>query len=90
MIGQPVEPDADAGTAPELTLLAVRGEKAARLLDISGQSFRRLDLAGQLPKPVHLGKCRRWVVADLKAWLDAGSPPRHQWELRKESQCGTS
>ena len=47
---------ADDGDRLELEPLAVCAREAARLLDVSPRTFRRLDLAGQAPAPVHIGK----------------------------------
>ncbi len=63
--------------------IVVRGSEAARLLDISPQSFRRLGLSGQVPKPLHIGRSRRWSVVELRAWVAAGCPCRQRWEFMK-------
>lgn len=67
--------------------LAVDAGSVAKLLQVSTRHVRRLDAAGQLPRPVRLGNSVRWVVPELQAWLEAGAPPREQWERLKSEAC---
>lgn len=66
--------------------LLVSGVDAARLVGLSGRTWRRLDLTGQIPKPIRIGGSRRWSVADLTAWIAAGCPGRSRWEQRMQVQ----
>ncbi len=47
---------------------------AAELLHVSEAHARRLADAGQVPGCVRLGRCRRWVRAELVTWIEAGCP----------------
>ncbi len=59
--------------------LAVDSKGAAKLLGISDRHWRRLDVAEQVPEAVRLGQSVRWGVAELRAWVAAGCPPRSVW-----------
>lgn len=52
----------------------------ATLLDRSVRSLERDDRAGRLPRPIRLGRSKRWRVAEVRAWLAAGCPGRSFWE----------
>lgn len=67
--------DADALLQP----LAVNGPAAARLLGLSARTWRRLDAAGQVPQALRVGGSRRWSVAELRDWIEAGCPARARW-----------
>lgn len=60
--------------------LALPAGDVASLLGISLRHLRALDASGRLPRPVRLGRAVRWNRAELRAWLDAGCPPRAEWE----------
>jgi len=54
----------------------------AELLKISERQVSRLNSAGKLPRSITLGRCRRWRVDEVRAWIDAGGPPRNRWTWR--------
>jgi predicted DNA-binding transcriptional regulator AlpA len=59
-------------------LIDARG--LAALLGLSRNTVWKLSATGRLgPRPIHLGRCVRWRVAEVKAWVDAACPPRGQW-----------
>ena len=62
--------------------LLVDRDGLAALLDISERQVYRLDSAGKLPKPISLGRCKRWDVQEVREWIAAGAPPRSRWNLR--------
>lgn len=53
-------------------LLSAR--ETAEDLGISIRTLRRLADAGKGPKPVRIGRCLRWRLADIKSWISAGCP----------------
>jgi prophage regulatory protein len=60
--------------------LALPAKDAAALIGVSRAQWWKLHSAGKIPLPVFLGsKAPRWVVAELRAWLDAGAPDRQTW-----------
>lgn len=70
---------ADTPVTPEP--LAVDCPGAAKLLGISASHLYAMKAAGKLgPAPIRLGRCRRYSVAELSAWIDAGCPPRAKWK----------
>ena len=63
-----------------MDILVVRAKELAKILSISIVSVRRMDSGGLLPKPLRLGGCVVWNLAEIKAWLSAGSPDRVRWQ----------
>ena len=57
----------------------------AEALGVSLRHIRRMDASGQIPRGVRLGRAKRWIVADIEAWLNAGSPSRERWEAMKKN-----
>ena len=57
-------------------------EDLARELGFSLRTIRRLDAAGKVPRPVKIGRAARWRRAEIRAWQDAGCPPRAEWVWR--------
>jgi len=60
--------------------LALSASEVAETLGISERHLWSLHAAGLVPRPVSLGRSKRWPVDELRAWLAAGSPPRDKWE----------
>lgn len=44
--------------------------EVATFLNVSARSVWRLAASGELAPPVKVGRCARWFVADLNAYLD--------------------
>jgi len=91
----PVAPPATAGAdgpaplqpRPERALLDAT--EVGRVLGFSRATVHALDAREELPAPVQVGRSRRWVLAELDAWLLHGAPARAAWErlwprVRKE------
>jgi len=74
-----------ASPAPPAPLL-VDARAAARLCDISRTLWFSLLASGRAPRGLRLGRCRRWSVAELEAWTQAGCPPRARWEARRQEE----
>lgn len=68
---------ANAVQAPALCLTA---EELAQELRISLRKVRRMDAAGQLPRPVTLGSRVVWLREEIVRWLRAKCPTRLEWE----------
>lgn len=66
--------------------LLASGAAGATLCGVSARTWRRLDLTGQIPKPIRLGGSKRWSVDELRAWIVAGCPGRHKWEALRASK----
>ena len=48
----------------------------ARALGCSERHVHRMKSAGQMPKPVRLGRLLRWDRKVLEAWIASGCPAR--------------
>ena len=65
--------------------LAVDAQQAAKLLGLSRSMFYKMAEAGRIgPQGVQLGKCKRYSLAELRAWTAAGMPRRELWEQMKD------
>ena len=61
--------------------LLIDAREAARLLSVHPNTLRKMATAGTLgPRPLHLGRALRWRADELRAWVQAGCPPRCRWE----------
>lgn len=60
--------------------LALDAAGVAKAIGVSERHVWALHTSARLPRPVSLGRCRRWPVAELRAWLAAGAPDRGRWE----------
>jgi hypothetical protein len=63
-------------------VLAVDAKSAGALFDLSERAWRRLDVTGQVPAPIRVGRSVRWRLKELAAWVRAGCPDREAWEAR--------
>jgi len=73
-------PESPTTTSP-LNPLAVDVGGAARLLAISESRLFAMRRAGKFgPVPVPMGRCCRYRVAELVAWVNAGCPARARWQ----------
>jgi predicted DNA-binding transcriptional regulator AlpA len=70
---------ADAVATRATEPLCVDADELAVMLNVSARQVHRLNDKGDLPAPVELGGCTRWVLAEIRAWLRAGCPPRRSW-----------
>jgi hypothetical protein len=65
---------------PEVPVLLVGAEDAARALGICRSSFLLADKTGEIgPQSIRIGGRRLWVLAELRAWTLAGCPARQRW-----------
>jgi predicted DNA-binding transcriptional regulator AlpA len=67
--------------------LCVDASGLALLLDVSPRQIYRMNDAGQLPAPLALGGCKRWLRREIEEWLAAGAPRRKDWEAMRISAC---
>jgi excisionase family DNA binding protein len=59
--------------------LRLSAAELADLLGISARTVWRLDASGKLPKAVRIGGAKRWRRVEIEAFVNAGCPPRDQW-----------
>ena len=62
----------DGNERHECQLLTVR--EVARLLAVGVRSVWRMASAGQMPRPVKIGRSARWRAAEVGRWIEAGCP----------------
>jgi excisionase family DNA binding protein len=72
-----------ADSTPSESALLVDALGAARLLCCSRRHVEDMNREGLLPVPVRLGRLLRWSRSELAAWIEAGAPPRIEWERKK-------
>lgn len=67
----------------------MQGEELRDLLGISQHLFERWRCQGRLPAPLLLTKrTLRWRRSEIAAWIEAGAPPRTEWERIKQESKG--
>jgi predicted DNA-binding transcriptional regulator AlpA len=78
--GYPAKQDQGGENAP----LAVTDQEVAKLLRISQRHLWNLDRDGKIgPRPIRLGKSRRWPLDQVRRWLSTGCPDRATWEAER-------
>lgn len=60
----------------------------ASFLGVSKRHVHRLKAAGKLPEPIRLGRCVRWTLEAIRAWMDAGGPDRAKREAMNRAEGG--
>ncbi len=68
---------------PSKSLLA-NAPQLATLLECSRRHVETLDATGRLPRPIRLGRLKRWSLVEIKTWLAHGAPARDQWDRIKD------
>src|SRR5262245_13713319 len=67
---------------PLLVSAAVAGPMCGR----SPASWWRDHAAGRIPRPIKIGGSTLWRSAELRRWVEAGCPPRREWEAMEAAQ----
>lgn len=62
----------------------VTDREAARLAGVSRSTWRTLSAEGRAPAGVRIGRSRRWSLAEVRAWLEAGAPALASWNAMRE------
>jgi predicted DNA-binding transcriptional regulator AlpA len=68
-------------------------EQVADILQISLRHLWNCHASGRLgPRPISLGRSKRWRADEIDAWLAAGAPERDEWDRlqRASSPAATS
>ena len=63
----------------------LRARYAAEIFGISLRTWQMWSSAGRIPRPIRIGRAPMWRLDELRDWVDAGCPPRREWESRKKS-----
>ncbi len=77
----------DPDVKAECALLDANG--VGHILGLGRSTVHELHAGERLPAPLQIGRGRRWVKAEIEAWLLHGAPNRPAWEriwpkVRKE------
>jgi excisionase family DNA binding protein len=56
------------------TALLIDAREVASQLGLSERSVWRFARTGRIPRPMVLGRARRWRSEEVRAWIDAGCP----------------
>ncbi len=74
-------------TPPDKQLaLLIDTREVARLLNVCDRTVFGMNKDGRMPKSVKIGNAVRWNREELQAWVNAGCPPRDNWEWPVERQ----
>lgn len=65
---------------PEDEGLLIDMKAAAKLLDLSERTIWGMANSGRMPTPVKIGRSVRWSIEELRAWVNAGCPPKEKWD----------
>ena len=74
-----------AGLSLHASPLLVAAPQSADLCGVSERTWRKLDRAALIPRAVHIGRRRLWLVDELRLWAAAGCPSRERWEALKRT-----
>lgn len=80
--------DLPANTSPIVGWpIAVDAAGAAALFHLSPRAWWRAHSAGKVPLPIRVagGRAVRWRLDELRAWAEAGCPPREKWQELREA-----
>lgn len=70
----------------KLPALAVDARGLAAMLGLGKRSIDTNNAAALIPRPFRLFGRVLWNVAEIRRWLDAGSPDRQTWERIKTAK----
>jgi predicted DNA-binding transcriptional regulator AlpA len=77
-------PDLPTDTDPAPFVVDAKGLSAR--LGCSVRTIRKLDAAGQLPKPFRVAGRVLWDLHEIRLWVAARCPTRAEWETRRASR----
>jgi len=73
------------GKVPEQAGILLDADTAAKLLNVSPRTLRKLQASEAIPAPVRIGKrIVRWRLAEILAWIESGCPPRCHWTYAED------
>ncbi|MEI7923672.1 MAG: helix-turn-helix domain-containing protein [Planctomycetota bacterium] len=66
----------------EIVGVLISASELAEMLHISERTLWRLLSAGQIPKPVRIGRSTRWRANEIRDWIESGcqSGVRPHWK----------
>jgi predicted DNA-binding transcriptional regulator AlpA len=60
----------------------------ANRLDCSRNHVANLDARGALPRPIRIGRLKKWSPSEIDSWIAAGAPDRETWERDRAARTG--
>lgn len=80
----PATPATPAVSTTPADPLLIDGRRFAAEMTVSAATFARMKAAGKLPRQIELSSgCHRWLLSEVRAWIEASCPPLKEWEARK-------
>ncbi len=77
--------EASVNDPPKKESLLADARTVAAMLGISRTTFFTMRAGGKVPKPIKLGRCVRWRIAEIEEWVQSDCPPLDRWEaMRKQ------
>lgn len=73
------------GKVPENSGLLIDTKTLVKLLAISRAHLYRLQAEEALLAPIQVGHVKRWRLAEVLEWIEAGCPPQNVWNAMRES-----
>lgn len=71
--------------APAIAPLLVDITSLSQILARSIPALERDTAAGRIPRPLRLGRSKRWRFDEIREWVAAGMPSRREWETRRRT-----
>ena len=79
----------DPGSAATSSARLVDIRTLARMLGVSVRHVERMEASGKLgPRPVRLGRSKRWLLTDIEEWLRGRCPNRDLWKSPRGQEGG--
>ena len=75
------------GKVPENSGLLIDTKTLAKLLAISKAHLYRLQAEEALLAPIQVGHVKRWRLAEVLEWIEAGCPPQKMWNAMRQSDA---
>ena len=66
--------------------LLISAAELGKLLGVNKSTVWSWHSSGRIPLPVHIGGTTRWKAEEIRRWVEAGCPPRAQWELLRAGE----
>ncbi len=55
------------------------------MIRIGRSKLYDMKASGQLPRPVKIGRCVRWRLSDINAWIATGCPSGERFEAMRKA-----
>jgi len=65
--------------------LLLTAREAAAVCGRALRTWRSWDASGRIPGPIRIGRSTFWRLDELRAWVDAGCPPRDVWLAQNDA-----